>query len=346
MRVLVAGAGAVGSWLGAALAVAGADITLVAQDAHGAAMARAGLYALRTPPVHLHPPVYNTVTEAAAHGPYDIAIVAVKSFVTPALAAEWSGLGAPKRVVSFQNGIGNEAILQAALPDCSVIPASLTLAVHVPEPGTVMAWHKGGAGLGRSPQGPDVADLASALAAGGIATRLYDDGADMKWSKMLLNMIGAASSAALGWPPPRLLADRRIFDLELAAWREALAVMRRTGRRAVALPGYPVPALAALGRWLPAACLYRFVPRGVGRERGDRLPGVAVDLARGGEHTEIEVMHGAIAAIGEATDVPTPANSALAATVGDIAAGKLDRAQLLGQPSALLAAVGRRGWPS
>ncbi len=340
MRVLVAGAGAVGSYLGASLAVAGAEVCLVARDAHGAAMAQRGLRVAGDPPGHLHLPVFASVSQAQRQGPYDLGLVAVKSYVTPELAAEWAGLGAPPALVSFQNGLGNEERLEAALPGHCVIRGSLTQAVQILEPGVVMAWPKGGVGLADCC--PLARDLATMLRRGGLPVRLYRDGVALKWSKLLLNLIGAASSAVLGWPPPRLLRLRELFHLELAAWREAWLVLRATGRQPVNLPGYPVARLAPWVAHLPERLLHAIAPRFVGRERGDRLPGVVADLAQGQGHTEIEVLNGAVASEAARLGLAAPVNAALASLVAELAQGGRPREAYLDRPAAYLAELEAR----
>lgn len=335
MRILVAGAGAVGSWLGGNLAAGGAEVVLVARGEHGQALAASGVRLGDGQTTIVRPPVFPTVAAASAAGPFDVALVAVKSYDTAALARELAAAGSPPRVACFQNGVGNESILAAELTTSAIVPATLTTGVHISAPGVVTAWHKGGVGLSAPADGPDVSDLAAAFRAGGLSVRLYPDGAGMKWSKLLLNLLGSASSAVLAWPPPRVLADRRIFDIEHGAWLEALAAMRAGGRRPVALPGYRVGLLATLSRWLPPVALHAFVHRKVAAERGDRLPSVAADLARGRPRSEIEVLNGAVAAAGEAEGVAVPVNRALTRLVSALAAGRLDRAEFAGQPAAL-----------
>jgi 2-dehydropantoate 2-reductase len=340
-RVLVVGAGATGGWLGGHLARAGTPVTLVARGATGQALSRDGLVladgtgaAGRTP---LRLPVAPDVAAAAALGGHDVALVCVKSYHTEAVARELAAAGAPPVVVSFQNGIGNEARLAERLPDRIVGAATLTTGLWLVSPGTVHGSAKGGVGLAALRQ---LDDLAEALAAGGLRVRRYTDAAAMKWSKLLLNMLGGVTAALLGWPPARVFADRRLFDLELAAWREALAVMRCLGRRPLALPGYPVDLYARAVRWLPPALLFRLAADRLGGGRGARLPGLAADLAAGRTESEVTVLHGAVAEEGQRCGVPTPLCTTLTALLCDVAARRRPANELAGRPDALLAALG------
>ena len=350
MKLLVAAAGAVGSLVGGLLAHRGWSVTMVARGEHGRVTAAEGLkiehhWKDATWWQDVRPLVVTDVASAGEHGPFDATLIAVKSYHTVQIAAELAALSeltSIGQLVCMQNGVGNEERLGAAHPAWRIIPATLTMPAWLPTPGTVATTDKGGIGFGFD--GDDAAarelilELAGALADGGKLVRLYPNQAEaMKWSKLLLNQLGAATSALLEWPPERVFADRRLFELELAAWRETLAVMRAKGIVPVGLPGYPVPLLAALVGRLPDGLLFPILRRRLATGRGTRLPGVATDLAAGRRDSEIVVLNGAVADAGRATGVPTPVSRALTGLVLAAARGELDRHELAGKPDALIA---------
>jgi 2-dehydropantoate 2-reductase len=103
-RVAVMGAGAIGTWMGAALAGAGVDTTLVARGAHLEAL-RAGGARLLGPDGERIVPV-RAVGSPAECGPVDVIIVAVKAHdlaVAGPLMAPLLGPGTT--IVSAQNGV-------------------------------------------------------------------------------------------------------------------------------------------------------------------------------------------------------------------------------------------------
>jgi len=373
VRLLVVGAGAVGSWLGGSAAAGGAEVVFSEPGPRRTEIAARGLV-LRPPgrEVHVRAGTAPTVAEAmsVASGPFDAALVAVKHLHTDAVAAELAACRWCGAVVSVQNGVGNEARLRANLPGCDIVPASMTTAVQVADDGSVVASAKGGLGLalsGGRPRATEseadgsgatgdqeprtvtassdrsdhgaVDDLARHLAAAGIVVRRYGDGRSMKWSKLLLNILGSATSAILRWPPSRVFADRRLFEVERRAWIEALDVIAGLGLAPVALPGFPVPLYAGLVRRVPPALQFRLFASRLAGARADRLPGPAAELAAGHGRTEIEVLGGAVADAGAAVGVPTPVNAVLSRLVSDIAAGRVTREAFEGRPAALLAAV-------
>lgn len=346
-RILVAGAGAVGSWLGAAAILGGAEAVLVARGAHGREMAALGLTVHAEDGAklaHLHPCVRPSLAAAAEDGPFDLVVIAVKGYATAGLAGELAVLDPLPPILSVQNGVGNEAVLAAALPGAAVIPAALTTAVVLTEPGVVVAGRKGGLAIATLPgTGALLARLAVCLEAGGLATRLQAEdpsrGAALKWSKLLLNLLGGASAAILGWPPERVFADRRLFGLERRAWLEALAVMDALGMAPIDLPGYPVSLYARLLRRVPEGLLFPLLRGRLSRGRRGRLPGIAADLAAGRRESEVELLNGAVARFGAERGLPTPVNATLTAIVMGLARGELDLTAYRGRPEALLAAV-------
>lgn len=360
MRVLVVGAGALGSWLGAQLARAGADVTLVARGAHGAAMAAAGLtVAGPTGAFDVRPAVVPTVADAfdEALAPYDVILVTVKSWASAQVGGELRAAGiAASPVLSLQNGVGNEAMLAAALggraPEalserasrqCTAVGAgSVTVGMTIERPGVVAASAGGGVALARGAAGADA--LAERLTAAGVTVQRTDDALALKWSKLLLNMLGAATTAVLDRPPADVLARRDVFTIEVRAWREALAVMRTVGIRVIDLPGYPVARMATAVRWAPETALHFLFAARLAHARGRRMPGVGSDLRAGRTTSEIEVMHGAVAAVAAANGLRAPTCRTLTSLVLGLADGSIERAAFAGRPEALLAAVdaGRR----
>jgi len=348
VKVLVAGAGAVGSWIGGELAAGGADVILVARGAQGVALAKSGLHIQRTgqPAFEVRPGVVGSVAEGLRSAPFDLILVAVKSFATESLAEELAALDTPSCVLSLQNGVGNEDALARTLPQHQVCAASITSACTLVAPGQVQVGSKGGIGLaGTSTQarwiGTLLSDLAARLQARDIPTTQYRDARALKWSKLLLNMLGAATCAVLAWPPARVFENPELFAVELDAWREALVVMNRLEIKVVNLPGYPVAWYARMVRWLPQAGLFRLMAPRLARGRGDRLPGSAADLVAGRPETEIAWLNGAVARAGETAGLTCPINAKLDQLVANLAAGRVDRASYVGRPDAVLAWLDR-----
>ncbi|HEY7144970.1 MAG TPA: 2-dehydropantoate 2-reductase, partial [Streptosporangiaceae bacterium] len=104
MRFAVVGAGAIGGYVGAALARGGADVTLIARGPHLAAM-RAGGVRVRSPrgDFTAHP---EATDDLAAVAGADVVFVALKAYSLPQIAPRLGELLAPGAAAIWaQNGI-------------------------------------------------------------------------------------------------------------------------------------------------------------------------------------------------------------------------------------------------
>jgi 2-dehydropantoate 2-reductase len=106
MKFCIVGAGAIGGYLGAKLALAGEEVTLIARGAHLAAMQQQGLQLINAAGTSeiVHP--ISATADIASVGVQDVVILAVKAHSLPAIAPSLSTLyHANTMVVTAQNGI-------------------------------------------------------------------------------------------------------------------------------------------------------------------------------------------------------------------------------------------------
>lgn len=345
LNILVMGAGAIGCFVGGSLAGVGHRVTLVGRAGLMDAIARQGLSIgwSNQPAKTVFP---NTVTTVAAPAtPYDFVILTVKTPATAAALEQLAILAAPPGqtwFVSLQNGVGSEEAMAAAFGRAQVIAGTITIPIQSPQPGAIqVSKAKGGLGLAPLEAGHPVARLADALNQAGLPTTLYADYRAVKWSKLLLNIVNNAASAILDWPPAQIIAQPALFDLEIAALREGVAVMKAQGIKAVKLPGYPVQWLARLvsARWLPPALARAMLRPAMQSGRGAKMPSLHIDLAGGRSTSEIEALNGAIVAAGRQHGLPTPVNRALTQIYQGLITGELNRADYRHQPEKLLQAA-------
>lgn len=342
--ILIYGAGAVGQYLGGSLALAGRDVTLLARPALRAALAIAPLTLDAEPPglgKGLPQTVAIPTIEAIAElsRPPTLVIVAVKGYDTPGALPDLRQLAtAGATMLTVQNGIGHEEMLRDALGAGKVLSGAFTVNVSVPALGRVTR-HTAKGGLGFAPVGDGSVDgLLDLFAPTLLPTVTARTHRVLKWSKMLLNILGNAQAAILDMTTAALFADSRLFAVERRAFAEARAVMRAAGIGLIDLPAYPVRALTA-AMALPAPLAYRLLRRRLGAGRGDKLPSLALDLHAGRGRSEIAWYNGAIVALGAQRGVPTPVNAAL---TGILTAATADPAwaPYRGNPARLLAEIG------
>ena len=351
MKLLIIGAGAIGSLVGNKLARTGHEVTLVGRPDYVAAVRERGLGLEQAGRRHYVKNVraVTDVAEVAAEpfdklrtSPFDLIALTMKAYGITTAAVQIQSLvrqGIP--VLIPQNGVGSEEIAARALGEATIFSAAITLAVETLEPGLVrLSTTRGGIGLAPTTPGQSANHLAEAFREAGFKVTLYPHHRAMKWSKLLLNILGNASSAILDMPPDRVFAHRRLFALERAAFCEARDVMYALGLQPVDLPGYPVPLLAwgicSLPTWLLRPIFQRTIVRG----RGDKMPSLHLDMVRGQKGSEVEFLNGAVVREAQRLGMEAPANGALYSTLMGIVSGEMDWDEYRGQPEHLLAAAG------
>lgn len=349
LRILVFGAGAIGTYVGGSLALRGHRAVFVERPEVAARVRARGLR-IETPGgaaasaegapsagAILEGPAecVDSVDAALEHGPFDVAIFALKSYDT-ALALDGLAphLAALPPCLCLQNGVENEDVLSERLGPERVIAGTVTTAVGRRDAGDVVVERLRGIGVaGDHPLAPR---LVEALGSAGLAARLYGRAADMKWSKLLTNLLANATSAILDMPPAEIFDHPRLYRLEIEQLREALRVMRAGGIRPVALPGTPVRALAFAVRALPPTVSRPFLRRAVGSGRGAKMPSFHIDLHSGSGRSEVEYLNGAVVRSGERLGVATPVNRRLTETLLGLTRGELRLDAYARKPESLL----------
>ena len=340
MRILVVGAGAVGSFLAWVLARAGEDVVLLRRGAGAPSPADLVVVGPSGASRHARVTVAGVADDVRDDDAVDVAIVAVKQYDVPAALEELAALPATA-VVTTQNGIGAEEAAADARPGGVVIAASLTASVERDADDRVRWLRRGGLGLA-----PFVGDartvaerLAVAFRAGSLSTDLLADARAMKWSKLLANLVANATSGLLDLDSTTIYAHPGLFDVERAQLREALAVMRAIALRPVDIPGARVQ-LLALATALPTPLARLALRRVVGSARGGKDPSLRGAVEAGGR-TEIAWLNGAVAREATRLGVPAPVNARLAALVDEASTDPARRDWFRGRPDLLLEAIGR-----
>ena len=287
-------------------------------------------------------PVRRVVDPAEAGEP-GLILLAVKAYHLVGgleTASRW-----PRdRAATGQNGVGAEEQARAARRS-AVLAGSLTTAVE-PLADGVRRMRTGGMGVAVVPgageaEGGAVADLlAASWTRGGLPARVYPVAAAMKWSKLLGNLVGNATSAILDMDPGEIYADPRTYPVERRQLHEAVAVMRALGLRPVSLPGADV-SLLLRGLGLPVAIGRPIVSRAISGARGGKSPSLRLHVRSqaAGVPTEGRWLNGAVAEAGARTGTPAPVNACLAALVEECAADASRAAFFAGRPDRLAAAI-------
>ena len=310
MRSVIAGAGAIGAYLGARMARAGQDVTLFARGPHLRAMRERGVRV--TGPegdFEAKPAVADSLD---AIGPTDVVLLCVKAHSLPDLAPRLRPLLGPETVVvSMQNGVpwwffqglGGEfdglrlervdpgGVITASIEPRRVVGSIAYLSSEVVEPGVVRHIEGNRISLGE-PDGTRsdrCRKIAHALSAAGlrcpVTTRIRHE----IWVKILGNVAFNPISALTGATLAQMARHPDLGRLIREIMAEAEAVARK------------------LGMELPISIEQRMA----GAEKvGEHKTSMLQDV-EAGRPLELEAVVGAVVELGERLGLPMPATRAV-----------------------------------
>jgi 2-dehydropantoate 2-reductase len=214
VRFVVLGAGAIGAYVGAALARGGADVTLIARGAHLAAMERDGVRVLSPRgDFTAHPPVTDDLGAVAGA---DVVFVGLKAYSLPEIAPRLGALLAPQAAAIWaQNGIpwwyqpGLESVDPGGVIASSIRPEHnigcvVYSSTEIIEPGVIR--HIEGTRFTIGEPSGVVSErckaISAAFAAGGLKAPVESRLADQIWLKLIgnvaFNPVTALTRATLG----------------------------------------------------------------------------------------------------------------------------------------------------
>jgi 2-dehydropantoate 2-reductase len=301
-RILIAGAGALGSVVGGLLAQAGWAVTMLGRRAHVEAVRSHGLAVEGLFGTHRVSGITCVSDPRALDGPYAAVFLTVKAYDTAGIAAAVAPhLAADGHVLSLQNGLGNLEAAASAVGAGRVLGARVIFGAELVEPGRARVTVYADPVLVGSPDPADEARRSAAvrwaahLAAAGVPAEPTEQLVPELWAKVLYNAALNPLGALLGVPYGELAEHpdtRAVMDDVI---EEAFAVARRDG---------------VVLRW-PDAAAYRetFYGRLVPVTAAHRSS-MLQDIERG-RPTEIDAINGHVAARAAALALPAPANALL-----------------------------------
>jgi 2-dehydropantoate 2-reductase len=310
VKIGVFGAGAIGTFVGGRLILAGHEVVFIGR--RGAALSERGLtltdYSGQTWQVPKERIAYGS--DPAALAPCEAVLVTVKSAATAEAGASLARVLPPATTVaSFQNGVSNPGVLRAALPSNRVLAGMVPFNV---------LWrsdthlHNGTSGPLELERPPDEAlPLVEALKSAGFGVVLHDDLSSVLWTKLLVNANNAVNALS-GVPLRDQLSDPALRRVMRAVLSEGLQCLKAAGIKPVRI-GRLVPSLAPIVLSLPN-WLFMRVAAAMVKVDPDARSSMWEDLDRR-RVTEIDWLNGELIRLGAKHGVPTPVNERLVALI-------------------------------
>lgn len=249
MKICIYGAGSVGGFLGAKLAQAGEDVTLIARGPHLAAIRRDGLTLRQGEPFTVRP---KATDDAAEAGVQDLVICTVKAHGVGQAAAGMAPLLGPDTVVVFAlngipwwyfHGLGGphdgkqiarldpEGAIWKIIGPQRAIGCVVHIGAEVTAPGTVTVTGGEKFELGE-PDGSDssrLARIAELFQRAGIGHVTSNRIRDLVWSKLLGNITSNTLSTLTKATMGDLYADPVLKNYMRLMMTEAEAVANALG---------------------------------------------------------------------------------------------------------------------
>jgi 2-dehydropantoate 2-reductase len=321
MKIAIVGAGAIGGYLGAKLAIAGEDVTFIARNKNLAAINANGFRLILEDGSEQHAPTAKAVQDMAEAGPQDAVLLTVKAHQVKDLLPGLRALFGPETmVVTMINGVpwwyfhklagpyeGRQlesvdpgGLLAQHIEPERVIGSIVYPAAELVEPGVVKVIEGNRFTLGE-PDGqrtPRIEALSQAMIRAGFKSPVSKDIRSEIWVKLWGNLSFNPISALTHATLEGICRDPQGRELAAQMMREAQAVGEKLG----------VQFKVSLDQRIAGA-------EAVGAHKTSMLQDV-----EHGRALELEALVGSVVELGQITGTPTPTIAAIYA-----AAGLLDR---------------------
>ena len=310
MKFLIAGAGAIGAYVGARMAQAGLDVTLFARGPHLRAMQEHGVQVKSGDgEFTARPKIAGSLAEI---GPVDVVFLGVKAHSLPQLAPQLSPVLGPETVVvSTQNGLpwwffqgfGGEwegmplervdpgGTISAAINSRRVVGSIVYISTEITAPGVIQHIEGNRMSLGE-PSGERserIKKISEALIASGLRAPITARIRSEIFVKVMGNVAFNPISALTGATLAQMARDPEVSNLVRGIMLETEAVASK------------------LGLDLPVSIEQRIA----GAEKvGEHKTSMLQDLEEG-RPLELEAVVGALVELGERLQIPMPHTSAV-----------------------------------
>jgi len=299
-RIVVVGAGAIGSVYAAKLA-ARHDVTIVARREHVQAIARDGLRLVGREELVCHP---RAVARVPLLLPATLVLLTTKVSDNRAAAAELAGcLRDDTVILCVQNGLGSEDAVKDVLAGRGVVLRAITqFGAIFREPGLIDYKVAGYTLIEQSSHSEAIANL---LTACGLDGRVSPNIRAEIWRKLIFNCVINPITSMLGTDVGSI-ADARLDPLKRLLVDECLAVAQADNVTGL---DYGEDFVKTIGEVF-------------GSSRN--IASMRQDLERG-KLTEIDFMNGAVVARGRQLGIDCPVNASLTTIIRAMEASRITR---------------------
>ena len=314
MKIAVIGAGAIGSVIAGYLAEKKEDVYLVGRSPAVEAVRRSGLHISGVRgQMHVSVAMYDTLVSKP-----DLAILATKTQDIEGVFGAHAAFLEGALILTTQNGIRAEQIVAHYVPQDKIISSIVMFGATYLEPGKVVhnfegAWILGGV---NGAQAVDKAQTLRGVLEKAFTAIVSPDIQGMKYLKIFVNANNCIP-AVLGVSMQEAFSDLEVSRISVAIWKEALDIMKLSGRTLVSLPGFPVENVTRLVS-LPGAEATKIFSGIMTALSSEPLYGSILQSIKRGRASEIDYINGEFVAEAKRVGTKAPLNAKLVNMVHEV----------------------------
>lgn len=300
MKILIIGAGAMGSLFGGRLKAQQSDVLLYnRKNPHVEKINRSGLTIVESDNQETTVPL-KVVQEVSKTDAYDLVLVLVKAHATKAVLEIVKDSFSPKTlIVTMQNGLGNLEAIAELFPNNPVVSGTMGSGASVESSGRILhrGWGKNYIGRSEDVDAQEqLLEFIELLNRSGLETELAEDVQTVIWNKLFVNV--AYNS---------LTALTRLRNGDILNTDEGQNLLRGVVTEAVQVAG--AEGISVDKETVIAKCLK------MGREDiGANKSSMLMDVLHK-RKTEIDAINGAVAKLGEQHGIETPYNELITGVI-------------------------------
>lgn len=307
LKIVIAGAGSIGCYVGGRLAAGGANVHFLARERVQSDLNQHGLTLSDWTGFHakLSSDQFHVTTDESVLHDADLILVCVKSKDTQAMAQSIVVSGNQQATIfSLQNGMGNTDTLKTSLPNHTILPVMVPYNVVYQNEGH---YHCGTEGILYCQNHPKAQALKQLADAAQLGFELKHDMLNIMWGKLLLNLNNPVNALS-GVPLKQQLETRGYRRIYSQCLKEGLAVLKAASIKpgqVAAVPVTVIPYILSLPDFL-----FKRVAHKMLAIDPDARSSMWEDL-QNHRPVEVDYISGEIVNLGKRVNIPTPMNERL-----------------------------------
>lgn len=306
-KIVIAGAGSIGCYVGGMLAYGGNDVHFFARERMQQDLSQNGLHLSdwTGKQIHMAPNQFHIGTDESILKDADLILICVKSKDSAEMANTILKSGNQHAsIFSCQNGVANVSTIQSVLKQHTVLPVMVPYNVVYTHGGN---FHCGTEGNLYCQDHPQAQTLKAAADQSQLGFELKPGMPNILWGKLLLNLNNPVNALA-GIPLKQQLESKEYRKIYAACLKEGLAVLKAANIQpgnVAAVPVFLIPFILAL----PNALFKRIAQKMLAIDPQARSS-MWEDL-QNKRPVEVDYINGEIINLGKSQGIRTPMNNQL-----------------------------------